>query len=169
MATCTSDVVQEKLETEKEEQKYSKEIKSLLEAVAKLKEELRKMTKDENEIEKKIEDKNHELQNHIKDVSRRKRGFGILAALVPCFGALIKCLYDAATGPGDTDKTQSLNAELSRLSSEKSSLQNKKWSIQIKVTDLQLQLANSQLQLGEFFFFVSCLELPQIKIFLVDK
>lgn len=148
MATCTSDVIQEQKETEVKLTQHSDEITALEQAVAKLEEELKNNAQNVAGMEKKIEGKNVELQNHIKAVSRKSHGMGILAALVPFIGPLIKSIYDTVTAPGVAAQTQSLNAELSRLTSEKSNLQNKEWTIQVKQTDLQLQLATSKIKLG---------------------
>ncbi|KAK2870505.1 hypothetical protein Q8A67_024897 [Cirrhinus molitorella] len=148
VGTCTSDVFQEQKETEKQQTQHSNEMKSLEETIKKLEEEFKKYAKDIEEMEKKIEGKNSELQDHIKSVSRTSNGMGILAALVPFIGPIIKSIYDTVTDPGVAAQTQALNAELTRLNSEKSNLQNKEWAIQVKLTDLQLQLANSKIQLG---------------------
>ncbi|XP_018930068.1 restin homolog [Cyprinus carpio] len=148
VASCTSDVFQEKTETEKQLTQTTEEIKSLEEAVANLEEELRKRAENINEIQKTIEEKNNELQNRIRDASSKNIGFGILTALVPFTGAIVSFIDDAVTGPGDAAQTQALNAELSRLMSEKSSLQKQESSIQVKLTDLQMQLANCKIRLG---------------------
>ncbi|KTG03108.1 hypothetical protein cypCar_00028696 [Cyprinus carpio] len=148
VASCTSDVFQEKTETEKQLTQTTEEIKSLEEAVANLEEELRKRAENINEIQKTIEEKNNELQNRIRDASSKNIGFGILTALVPFTGAIVSFIDDAVTGPGDAAQTQALNAELSRLMSEKSSLQKQESSIQVKLTDLQMQLANCKIRLA---------------------
>ncbi|KAL0150649.1 hypothetical protein M9458_054066, partial [Cirrhinus mrigala] len=148
VATCTSDVIQEQKETEKQLTEFSGKVKSLKEAVDKLEGELRKNAKNVKEIEQKIDVKNAELQDHIKSVSRKSHGIGILAALVPFVGPLVKSIYDTATAPDVAAQIHALNAELTRLTSEKSNLQNKEWSIQVKLTDLQLQLATSRIEQG---------------------
>ncbi|KAK9952867.1 hypothetical protein ABG768_016897 [Culter alburnus] len=142
VASCTSDVIQEKKVTEGKLTQHSLEMKSLEEAVTELEEELRKYANHIEEIEKKIERKNCELQDHI--TNSNKRSFSILRALVPFYGAI----QDAKNGPRIAAQTQSLNAELSRLYSERSSLQNKEWNIQVRLMDLQLKLATSKIQLG---------------------
>ncbi|RXN14865.1 restin-like protein [Labeo rohita] len=148
VASCTSDVIQEKKETEKQRTQKSEEMKSLDTAVGDLKNELDKTIKAIEEIEKNIEEKNNELQNHVRDVSSRRHGLSILAALVPFVGAIIKSIHEAATAPGAAAKTKALTSELNRLSSEKCRLQNQHWTIQVKLTDLQLKVANSKIQLG---------------------
>ncbi len=140
---------QEQKETEIQLTQYSEKMKSQDEVVAKLEEELKKNSENVEELEKKIKGKNSEMQDHIKDVSRKSNGMGILAALVPFIGPIIKSIYDTTTAPGDAAQTQALDADLTRLNSEKSIQQNKEWAIQVNLMGLQLQLASSRIQLGE--------------------
>ncbi|XP_058620581.1 uncharacterized protein LOC131532806 [Onychostoma macrolepis] len=123
-------------------------MKSLEEAVTKLDGELRKISQSIEEMEKKIEAKNSEIQDHVQTVSKKVQGMGILAALVPFIGAIIKSIYETATAPGVNAQIQALNADLTHLTSEKISQQNREWTIQVKLMDLQLQLASSRIQLG---------------------
>lgn len=151
VATCTSDVIQEQKETEKQKTEFSEEVKSLKKAVEKLEEELSKNAKNVEEIEVKISVKNTELQNCIKSVYSGSCGMDWLAALVPFIGPLIKYIYDTANATDVAAQTRALEAELTRLTSEKSNLQNKEWTIQLKLTELHLQMANSKIQQGERF------------------
>ncbi len=98
---------QEQKETEKQLTQYSEEMKSQEKAVAKLEEELKKNAENVEELEKKIEGKNSEMQDHIKSVSRKSHGMGILAALVPFIGPIIKSIYDTTTTPGVAAQTRS--------------------------------------------------------------
>ncbi|XP_050960549.1 uncharacterized protein LOC127161837 [Labeo rohita] len=148
VATCTSDVIQEQKETEKQKTEFSEEVKSLKKAVEKLEEELSKNAKNVEEIEVKISVKNTELQNCIKSVYSGSCGMDWLAALVPFIGPLIKYIYDTANATDVAAQTRALEAELTRLTSEKSNLQNKEWTIQLKLTELHLQMANSKIQQG---------------------
>lgn len=149
VASSTSDVITEKAETEKEKSEKSIEIESLEEMVAKFQDDLKKNSEEMGQIEAKIQEKNVELQNHVSDVCRKSQGLGILAAIVPFIGPIIKSIYDTATAPGATAKTQALTGDLSRLSSEKSDLRNKEWNIQVQMTDLQLKVATLKIKEGE--------------------
>ncbi|KAF4095499.1 hypothetical protein G5714_023102 [Onychostoma macrolepis] len=148
VATCTSNVFLEQKETEKQLSQHTEVMKSLEEAVTKLDGELRKISQSIEEMEKKIEAKNSEIQDHVQTVSKKVQGMGILAALVPFIGAIIKSIYETATAPGVNAQIQALNADLTHLTSEKISQQNREWTIQVKLMDLQLQLASSRIQLG---------------------
>ncbi|XP_059380198.1 uncharacterized protein LOC132115838 [Carassius carassius] len=141
VASCTSDVIQEKMEKEKQLTQTTEEIKSLEEAVAKLEEELRQRAEQIDKKQTTIEEKNSELQNLITALSVENIGFGILAFFFPFIGVLAKVIYDTA-------KSQELRAELSRLTSEKSSMQKQESSTQVKLIDFQMQLANCKIQLG---------------------
>lgn len=146
VAACTSDVIQEKNETEVKLTRHSEEMKSLKKAVTELEEELRTHVNHLEEIENKIERKHRELQDHITNSSKKRSG--ILRALVPFYAAI----QDAINDPIIAARTQSLQADLSRLNSERSALQNKEWNIQVRLTDLQLKLASSKIQLGESLY-----------------
>lgn len=148
VASCTSDVIQEKTETAKHKEQTSEELKSHEKALEEFKVEREKILKELEEIETKIQGKNVELQSHVSNVCKKSKGLSIMAAIVPFIGPLIKSIVDTATVPGETAKTQALTNELSQLSSDKSDLRNKEWNIQVKMTDLQLKLATLKIQDG---------------------
>lgn len=141
MKTCTSDVYQEQKETEEKLTKHSDEMKGLEEALANLEIELRTNVKNMEEIERKYQNKNNELQNQVRQYDQRKQCSWFLRAFVPFFA----CHQDASNMPGIAAK----QTELSNLNSEKNNLRNKEWNIKVQQTDLQLKLANSKIQLGE--------------------
>ncbi|XP_056306740.1 uncharacterized protein LOC130218552 [Danio aesculapii] len=147
MASCTSDGIEEQIETAKKQKKHLEEIKSLEDTLNKLEEELKKNTQSIEEMDRKIEEKNAELQNHIQGVSKSRRDMDIVAIAVPIIGLLAKSIYELATVPGEDAKTESLEADLSRFSTEKQDLHNKECEIQTKQTELQQQLANTKEQL----------------------
>lgn len=149
VASCTSDVITEKDETDKKIQQTSQEIEVLQKVVKDIEEELKKNTTELGQVEANIEVKKQELQSHIRDSSSKSNGLGILAAIVPFVGAIVKSIYDTATGPGVAAKTQALSNELSQLCTEKSNLRNKEWTIQVRLTDMQLKLASMKIEQGE--------------------
>lgn len=110
VASSTSDVITEKAETEKVE--TSSEIESLGKIVDKFQDDLKKIFEEIGETETKIQEKNAELQNHVSDICLKSHGLGILAAIVPFIGPIIKSIYDTSTAPGATAKTTALTNEL---------------------------------------------------------
>ncbi|XP_051970192.1 uncharacterized protein LOC127634614 isoform X3 [Xyrauchen texanus] len=145
LASCISDVIQEKTEAEKQLMQQSEEIKALETAVAGLEEELRKNTSSIEEIEKKIQEKNTELENHIRAASESQLSWGIM--ILGLAGLFIKAIYDAVNDPG-TAETQALTYELSQLTLEKASLKNLESKIHNRLTDQQLKLVSCKKQLG---------------------
>ncbi|KAK9952596.1 hypothetical protein ABG768_018423 [Culter alburnus] len=131
VASCTSDVILEKAETEKKKEQTTKEIEAQETVVRDLEDQLKKNNEKIKEIEANIAQKNAELYNHVKDTSSKSNGLGLFAALVPFVGPIVKSIYDAKTGPGVAAKTQVLSSELSQLSIEKSSLMSKEWNIHV--------------------------------------
>lgn len=112
VASSTSDLITEKAETEKEKVETSSEIESLGKIVDKFQDDLKKIFEEIGETETKIQEKNAELQNHVSDICRKSHGLGILAAIVPFIGPIIKSIYDTSTAPGATAKTTALTNEL---------------------------------------------------------
>ncbi|KAK2867470.1 hypothetical protein QQF64_023161 [Cirrhinus molitorella] len=148
VASCTSDVILEKTETEKKNKQTSQEIEALEKVVSDLQVELKKNAEELGRVEEKLEEKKREIDNHVRDSSRKSNGLTILAALVPFVGAFVKSIYDTAAGPDVAAKTQTLSNEISNLYAEKSSLRNKEWNIQVKLTDVQLKLASMKIEQG---------------------
>lgn len=148
VASCTSDVIQEKSETEKIKAQTSDEMKSHEKALKDFDKRRDLILKEIEKTEKKIKDKNGELQSHVSHVCRKSQGLGIMASVVPFIGPLIKSIYETASEPGAVAKTHALTSELSQLSSEKSDLRHKEWNIHVKMTDLQLRLATLKIQDG---------------------
>ncbi|XP_048015572.1 uncharacterized protein LOC125248039 [Megalobrama amblycephala] len=148
VASCTSDVILEKTETEKRKAQTTKEIEAQETVVRDLEDQLKKNNEQIGQIEAKIAQKNQELQNHVKEASSKSNGLSLFAALVPFVGPIVKSIYDAKTGPGVAAKTQGLSSELSQLSFDKSSLMSKEWNIHVRMTDMQLKLASMKIENG---------------------
>ncbi|CAM4735130.1 hypothetical protein PO909_021344 [Leuciscus waleckii] len=148
VASCTSDVILEKSETEKKKAQTTREIEAQEKAVRDLEDQLKNNNEKIGQIEAKISEKNQELYNHVKESSSKSNGLSILSALVPFVGPIVKSISDAKTGPEAAAKTQVLSSELTQLSIEKSSLMGKEWSIQVRMTDMQLKLASMKIENG---------------------
>ncbi|KAL7872573.1 hypothetical protein SRHO_G00075560 [Serrasalmus rhombeus] len=164
VAMTTSDVITEKKETEKQLSQLSKEIKVMTEEIKKLEGELNKTTAQLTETEQKIDAKNRELQDVVRDAAAKSSGFSIFASIVPVIGPIVKSIYDRATSPEVAAKTKALEAELNRLTAEKISLKQKEWNLQVQAIDLRMKLAKVQIDkgtipepthLGEVQYFLS--------------
>ncbi|XP_058623990.1 uncharacterized protein LOC131534891 [Onychostoma macrolepis] len=142
VASCTSDVINEKDETESKIKINVEKIAKLKSDVTKLKEERKKNTEEISQIDRTIAQKNQELQNYIKQASRKHNRLGFITALVPFIGPLVNAIFGAKIDHGLAANIQALSNELSRLSNEKSNLRNMEWNIDFRLTDLQLKLAS---------------------------
>lgn len=145
LASCTSDVIQEKTEKEQNVKQQSEKIKNLEEEVTSLKEDLKKKSDEIEENKKKIDQKNAELKNHFKNICHEHKNLDLLAALIPFVGHIIDSFICSFTGVAQTTV---LKDELSQLSSEKSNLRKEEWKIQVNMTNLQMQLATLKIQQG---------------------
>ncbi|RXN20128.1 restin-like protein [Labeo rohita] len=148
VASCTSDVLNEKAETEKKLEQASKEVDALEKAVNALNQELWNNNQEIGRIEATIAQKNNELQNHIRESSNKNNGLSIMVCLIPFVGPLIKSIHQAQANQALAAKTQAISNELSQLSNEKSNLRNREWNIHVRLTDMQLKLATMKLEKG---------------------
>ncbi|RXN37741.1 restin-like protein [Labeo rohita] len=148
VASCTSDVLNEKAETEKQIEQASKEVDALEKAVIGLNQELWNNNQEIGRIEATIARKNNELQNHIRESSNKNNGLSFMVCLIPFVGPLIKSIHQAQANQALAVKTQAISNELSQLSNEKSNLKNKEWNIHVRLTDMQLKLATMKLEKG---------------------
>ncbi|XDV48119.1 hypothetical protein PO909_017593, partial [Leuciscus waleckii] len=137
VAACTSDVIQEQIETEVRQTRQSVEMERAKTAMANLEEELEKNAKDMEEIEKNNQMKNSEIQKCTVNVSGKKHSV-----------AFINSIYNAITAPGVDGKNYDLSVELSRLTSEKRKLQNKENKLHVELVDLQLKLDSYNIKQG---------------------
>ncbi|XP_077067497.1 uncharacterized protein LOC143721149 [Siphateles boraxobius] len=148
VASCTSDVILEKAETEREKEQTTEEINTQEKVVRDLDDQLKNNTEKIRQIEAKISEKNQELYNHVKESSSKSNGLGIFSALVPFVGPIVKSIFGPKKNPEAAAKTQLLSSELTQLSIEKSSLMGKEWSIHVRMTDMQLKLAGMKIKNG---------------------
>ncbi|XP_030641468.1 uncharacterized protein LOC115821823 [Chanos chanos] len=148
VATTTSDVITEKIETEKKKKIQNEEAAAIEATLKEYKDTLDQTTKDLVDIEQKINGKNHELEGLIRDVSSKNTGLGILSAIVPFIGAIIHAIHKAATEPGAKVKIQALENEIRLLISEKTDLRQREWTLQNEVISWQMKAAKAKIELG---------------------
>ncbi|XP_043084804.1 uncharacterized protein LOC122331306 [Puntigrus tetrazona] len=142
VAACTSDVIAVKDDTEKKIEKNIQEIKNLRGEVTELQEKLKKITGEMNKIDETMAQKNQELQDCIREASRKRNRLGFFTALVPFVGPLVNAIFSSNISGDLAARIQVISNELSRLSNEKSNLRNQEWKMHVSLTDLQLKLVN---------------------------
>ncbi|XP_067292684.1 uncharacterized protein [Pseudorasbora parva] len=136
VASCTSDVILEKAETEKKISQTTKEIEALETVVRDLQMELRKTLEEIGQIEAKIS----QCQTIC---ARRRLGFSFLAAIVPFVGSILKSIFEAKP-----KNNPAVANEKAQLVAQKSNLKTRENNIQVRLTDVQLKLANMKAQKG---------------------
>ncbi|XP_065106131.1 uncharacterized protein [Paramisgurnus dabryanus] len=146
VATSTSDVIKEKLDTEKVMKEKDQELKNNEEALNQLKAELQKASTELAEVEKKINAKSQELQGFSRSITQTSKGLGIFAALVPFIGLIVKSIYDAAKDHEHSAKMKALEAELNNLIADKSVLKNKEWQFQLQIIDWQMKVSKASFE-----------------------
>ncbi|KAK2867472.1 hypothetical protein Q8A67_025589 [Cirrhinus molitorella] len=148
VGSCTSDVIKVKVETEKRLEKANEAIKEQEKAVRKEEEQLKKNSEEIRRIDEMIAQTNQELQNCIRQASRKRNRLGFITALVPFVGPLVNAIFGSKIDAGLAANIQALSNKLSQLSNEKSNLRNKEWNIHVRLTDLQLKLAGMKIAEG---------------------
>ncbi|XP_055056775.1 uncharacterized protein [Misgurnus anguillicaudatus] len=146
VATSTSDVIKEKIDTEKKMSEKDQELKQTEVALNQLKAELQKASKELAEVEQKINAKSHELQDFARSVTQTSKGLGIFAALVPFAGLVVKSIYDAVKDPENAAKMKGLEAELNNLISDKTALKHKEWELQLQIIDWQMKVSRASFE-----------------------
>ncbi|XP_049334821.1 uncharacterized protein LOC111189729 [Astyanax mexicanus] len=144
----TSDIITEKRHTEQKLKELNNEVKAMEEALEILKKNLKTIADSIETIEKQIQSKSSELEKHVREVTSKDKGLSIFAAVVPFIGAIVKSIYDSATGPGVAAKTKALENELNKLYSEKTILKQQEWTLQLKIIDEGMVLAKKEKDLG---------------------
>ncbi|KAK9952881.1 hypothetical protein ABG768_016911 [Culter alburnus] len=143
VALCTSDVIKEKIDTDKKITEQDQELKQTEITLNGLKCELKKVTEELAETEKKINSKIQEIQNFARSITQTSRGLGIFAALVPFIGLLVKSIYDAVHDPKNIARMKALEAELNIFIADKTALKQKQWQLQLKIIDWQMKAAQA--------------------------
>ncbi|XP_030641439.1 uncharacterized protein LOC115821788 [Chanos chanos] len=148
IATTTSDVITEKTETDKKIESQTKEAEIAETTVEKYKKDLQQVTAELADKEKEINDKNSELEELVRAISKRSTGLGILSAMVPFLGAIISSIVQAAKNPGDKARIQALQNKINLLVSDKTALKQREYTLQNEVFSWQMQAAKAKMELG---------------------
>lgn len=154
VASSTSDVVKEKIDTDKKITKQDQELKQTEKSLNDLKSELQKTTQELDATEKKINSKTQEIQVFARSITKKSRGLGIFAAIVPFIGLIVKSFYNAVRDPQNVARMKALEAELNRLIAEKTALKQKQWQVQLKIIDGQMKVAKASFEQSESVFFM---------------
>ncbi|XP_067291141.1 uncharacterized protein [Pseudorasbora parva] len=147
VASTTSDVIKEKQDTDKKITEQNKELEEIQKTLDDLKSLLKKTTAEIEETEKKISSKSQEIQEFARSISKKKRGFGIFAAIVPFIGLIVKSIYNAIKDPKHLAHLNALEADLNRFIAEKTVLKQKQWQIQLQLIDLQMKATKASFDL----------------------
>ncbi|RXN16690.1 restin-like protein [Labeo rohita] len=143
VASSTSDVVKEKIETDKKITQQDHEMKQTENTLNDLKSKLQKATKELAELERKINSKSQEIQDFAKSITKTRKGFGIFAAVVPFVGLIVKSIYDAVHDPENVARMKALEAELNNLIADKTALKQKQWQLELQIIDWQMKFAKA--------------------------
>ncbi|XP_062372937.1 uncharacterized protein LOC134060299 [Sardina pilchardus] len=148
VSTTASDVITEKDNVDKEKEKWSKEKEAIKESLDKYKKDLKQVNDELSQIEQDLITKTNELSQHVRDVTAKDTGLGILGALAPFAGNIIHAIYKAATSPAAVAKTKDLETAIRTLTADKTSLRHREWNIQNEVVNWQMQYTKASIELG---------------------
>ncbi|RXN22995.1 restin-like protein [Labeo rohita] len=143
VASSTSDVVKEKIETDKKITQQDHEMKQTENTLNDLKSKLQKATQELCEVERKISSKSQEIQEFAKSITKTSKGLGIFAAVVPFVGLIVKSIYDAVHDPENVARMKALEAELNNLIADKTALKQKQWQLELQIIDWQMKFAKA--------------------------
>ncbi|XP_073688415.1 uncharacterized protein [Garra rufa] len=143
VASCTSDVINEKAEREKNLSQITKEIEALEKVVSGLQMELRKTLEEIGRIEAQIGQRKPQRFVHGKVASSKMSGLSVLAVIVPFAGAIVKSISEPESG-----RVRPLLNQRARLFAQSLKLKNEQRNIQVRLTDAQLNLAKIKTEKG---------------------
>ncbi|XP_026054733.1 uncharacterized protein si:dkey-7i4.24 [Carassius auratus] len=143
VASSTSDVIKEKIDTDKKITEQDHEMKQTENTLNDLKSKLQKNTEELAEVERKINCKSQEIQEFARSITQKSKGLGIFAAIVPFIGPIVKSIYDAVHDPEDIARMKALEAELNNLIADKTALKQKQWQLELQVIDWQMKFAKA--------------------------
>ncbi|KAL0147171.1 hypothetical protein M9458_057695, partial [Cirrhinus mrigala] len=143
VASSTSDVVKEKLDTDKKITEQNNEMKQTENILNELKSKQQKNTEELAEIKKKINSKSQEIQDFARSITKTSKGLGIFAAVVPFIGLIVKSIYDAVHDPENVAHMKALEAELNNLVADKTALKQKQWQLELQIIDWQMKFAKA--------------------------
>lgn len=153
VALSTSDVIKEKIDTDKKITEQEHQLDQTEKALNTLKSEHQKTIKELAETEKSIICKTQEIQEFARSISQTSKGLGIFAAIVPFIGLIVKSIYDAVHDPKNVAQMKALEAELNRLIADKTALKQKEWQLQLQIIDWQMKAAKASFDRSESVFF----------------
>ncbi|XP_066523603.1 paramyosin-like [Hoplias malabaricus] len=148
VATTTSDIITEKKETEIALQRLSEEQQAIKDSIKKLEGQLNDTNAETEEIQRKIDVKNNQLQRAVRDLAAETQKMTIVAVFVPFIGPIIKAATESKFVPEATANIRRLEAELNGLHSLKASAKQRAWNLQVQLIDKRMSLAKIQTDLG---------------------
>ncbi|CAM4724403.1 unnamed protein product [Leuciscus chuanchicus] len=143
VASATSDVIQEKIDTDKKIAEQDQELKRIEKALNDMKSKLQKTTAELHETEKKINSKHQELQEFVRSITQTSDDLSIVAAVVPFIGLLVKSIYEAVHDPEQDAHVRALEAQLNTLIADKTALNQKHCQVELQMMDLQMKAARA--------------------------
>lgn len=155
MASSTSNVVKEKLDTEKLITEQDHEMKQTENTLNELKSKLQKNTEELAEVESKVNSKSQEIQEFARSITQKSKGLSIFAAIVPFIGLIVKSIYDAVHDPESVACMKALEAELNNLVAEKTALKQIQSQLGFQIIDWQMKFTRATFDWSESIF--SCL------------
>ncbi|XP_066525996.1 chromosome partition protein Smc-like [Hoplias malabaricus] len=148
VATTTSNIITEKKETEVALQRLSEEQQAIKDSLKKLEEQLKDTNAETEEIQRKIDAKNNQLQREKRDFEVNNAKIGLMTAMVPFFGPIIKSVVNSNFPPEAIANIKRLEAELNGLHSSKASAKQRAWDLQVQLIDKRKSLAKIQTDQG---------------------
>ncbi|KAK7118899.1 hypothetical protein R3I94_022419 [Phoxinus phoxinus] len=143
VASSTSDVIKEKIDTDKKITEQDQELKQIEKTLNDMKSELQRTTEKLYETMKRINSKSQEIQEFARSISKTSDDLGIVAVFVPFIGLIVKSIYDAVHDPENAAHLRALEAQLNILIADETALKQKQWQVQLQITTLQRKAARA--------------------------
>lgn len=147
------------------QQQQTSEMEALQKIMDGLDANLQKTNKELEDYEKKIEQKNAEIQKFINSITGTKEektpagengagsGLALFSAIVPFVESIIGFISKMVLSSSQESMIKTLQTGLSELTSAQQRLKEREWDIQNKLMDNQLQLAKLKIENGEDYLF----------------
>ncbi|XP_026057525.1 uncharacterized protein LOC113042724 [Carassius auratus] len=143
VVSSTSDVIKEKLDTDKKIKEHNTETMQTEKTLTDLKLHLKSTTEELAKTRQNINCKVQEIQEFARSMSKINKRFGIFAAIVPFIGPLVQNIYDAVHDPENVASMKALEAQLNVLIADKTVLKQKQWHLQLQIIDWQMKFAQA--------------------------
>ncbi len=138
-------------------------MEALQKIVEDLEEKLQNINKEIGDSEKKIEQKNAEIQQFITSITNTNdapsqtqtpaggsgKGLAIYSMMMPFLESIVDLISKMALSTSQKSMIRTLQTGLSELNSAQRHLKEREWDIQNKLMDNQLQLAKLKIENGE--------------------